>query len=138
MRSKTQVRSVYRPISPHLQIYRLPLNALLSISHRFTGLILSLGVIFFLYVLYALARGPDHFGTVQTMVGSWPGRALLGVLIYALMFHLCTGIRHLVWDAGRGLEPETARHTGWVAVGASLILTGLVWILALWLSVGDP
>ncbi len=123
---------MYRPLSPHLRIYRLPFNALLSIAHRLSGVVLSLGLLFLVYLLYAAARGPESFRAVHVLFGAWTGRLLLLVFSYALLFHLCAGIRHLVWDAGRGLEPGTAERSGWVVVVASVALTGLVWGIAWW------
>lgn len=123
---------MYRPLSPHLQIYRLPFDALLSISHRLSGLVLSLGAVFLVYVLYAGARGPESFRTVHALLGAWPGRLFLFVVSYAFLFHLCTGVRHLLWDAGWGLDLRAAERSGWVAVAAAGLLTALLWGLALW------
>ena len=50
---------------------------------------------------------------------------------YALWFHFCAGIRHLVWDTGYGLELPQVYLGGWIVVGASVGLTILTWIVAL-------
>ena len=46
-----------RPTSPHLQVYRLPLTGIISITHRMTGVMLSVGLIFFVYIVSAVAGG---------------------------------------------------------------------------------
>lgn len=127
-----------RPLSPHLQIYRLPLSAALSIAHRITGAALALGVLFLVYLLWAAALGPAAYADARLMIASWPGQALLFAFTYALFFHLCSGIRHLFWDAGLGFEPAVARRSGWVVLGVSLALSVAVWGLALIPGGGAP
>lgn len=123
--------SASRPLSPHLQIYRLQITSVLSFSHRLAGLALSLGTLLLVWWLVALATSPQAFAGVQSFVGSWFGRFLLLGWTFSLFFHLANGIRHLCWDAGYGFEIKTATTSGWVVVGASVALTVIVWIVAL-------
>ncbi|MGF1527732.1 MAG: succinate dehydrogenase, cytochrome b556 subunit [Candidatus Competibacterales bacterium] len=118
-----------RPLSPHLQIYRLPLLALLSISHRATGVALAVGTLLLTYWLAAAAAGPEAFATAQGLLGSWLGRIVLFLWTLALFYHLGNGIRHLVWDAGYGFQLATAQRSGWLVVAAAPILTVLAWTL---------
>jgi succinate dehydrogenase / fumarate reductase cytochrome b subunit len=117
-----------RPLSPHLQVYRLPMLALLSILHRLTGVALAVGTLLLVYWLVAAATGPGAFETAQGLIGSFIGRLLLFGWSFALFFHLGNGIRHLVWDAGHGFEIATAQRSGWIVVGASAGLTVICWI----------
>ncbi|HEX2245775.1 MAG TPA: succinate dehydrogenase, cytochrome b556 subunit, partial [Gammaproteobacteria bacterium] len=64
MATKTQ------PLSPHLQIYKLPLAALLSITHRITGVFLTLGTAVLVYWLVAIAAGPEAYAQAQALLGS--------------------------------------------------------------------
>ena len=123
--------SASRPLSPHLQIYRLQITSVLSISHRLTGLALSVGTLLLVWWLVALARGPDAFARAQGFVGSWLGRVLLLGWTFSLFFHLANGIRHLCWDAGYGFEIKTATVSGWVVVAASVALTVIAWVVGL-------
>jgi succinate dehydrogenase / fumarate reductase cytochrome b subunit len=123
--------SASRPLSPHLQIYRLQITSVLSISHRLTGLALSVGTLLLVWWLVALARGPDAFARAQSFVGSWLGRVLLLGWTFSLFFHLANGIRHLCWDAGYGFEIKTATVSGWVVVAASVALTVIAWVVGL-------
>jgi succinate dehydrogenase / fumarate reductase cytochrome b subunit len=122
-----------RPLSPHIQIYRWPINMALSITHRATGIGLALGLILLTWWLVALASGPEAFATVQAVMGSWFGVLVLFLWTLALFYHLGNGVRHLIWDAGYGFEIETAR-TSAIAVlvfaGAMTVLTWLVITLA--------
>lgn len=112
-----------RPLSPHLQIYRLQWTMLLSISHRITGVGLALGSLLLIYWLASAASGPEAFETAQAFLGSWLGRLLIFAWSFALFYHLCNGIRHLFWDAGYGYELTTAYHSGLAVLAVSLLLT---------------
>jgi succinate dehydrogenase / fumarate reductase cytochrome b subunit len=112
-----------RPLSPHLQVYKLPLTAILSITHRVTGVLLSFGLLYVVCLLSALASGPEAFASVQAVAASWWMRWLSWGFIYGLFFHLCHGVRHLIWDAGQGFERETLNRYAWIELVASVLLT---------------
>ena len=118
-----------RPLSPHLTVYRPQLTSVLSILHRMTGVALGAGTLLLVWWLAAAASGPEAFATVQAFTGSVIGRALLLGWTWALLYHLCNGIRHLFWDAGLGYEIATVTRSGWAVVAASAALTAAVWIL---------
>ena len=118
-----------RPLSPHLQIYRLPLSALMSISHRATGVLLTAGSLVLVYWVAAVASGPDAFAGAQALLGSLPGRALLLVITFSLFYHLGNGIRHLFWDAGLGFDLRTAHASGVLVIVAAIVLTLVAWAL---------
>jgi succinate dehydrogenase / fumarate reductase cytochrome b subunit len=119
-----------RPLSPHLQVYKPQLTSVLSISHRATGIALAVGTLLLVWWLVAAAAGGEAFDTARGFFGSWFGILVLFGFSYALMYHLCNGIRHLFWDAGYGFELETAYKSGWMTVGASVVLTLVAWIIA--------
>jgi succinate dehydrogenase / fumarate reductase cytochrome b subunit len=125
-----------RPLSPHLQIYRPQITSILSVSHRATGLVLSLGTLLLVWWLVALARGPEAFARAQSFVGSWFGRLLLLGWTFSLFFHLANGIRHLCWDAGYGFEIKTTTISGWIVVAAAAALTVIAWIAGLAVMAG--
>jgi succinate dehydrogenase / fumarate reductase, cytochrome b subunit len=120
-----------RPLSPHLQIYRPQITTVLSISHRITGIVLSVGAIVLVWWLLAAAGGPESYARAAGFLGSFFGLLFLFAWTYALWFHFCAGIRHLVWDIGYGLELPQVYLGGWIVVGASVGLTILTWIVAL-------
>jgi succinate dehydrogenase cytochrome b subunit len=123
-----------RPLAPHLSIYKPQLTSVLSISHRITGLALSIGTVLLVWWLLAAAAGGDAFGVAQRFWGSWVGLVLLVGWTFSLFFHLCNGIRHLAWDAGWGFALAETYMTGWAVVAASAALTLIAWIagLVLW------
>lgn len=120
-----------RPVSPHLQIYKLPLTALLSISHRMTGVINSAGAVLLVFVLAAAAGGADSYASAEWILTSWFGTLILFGFTLTLYFHFCNGIRHLFWDVGMGFELETADKTAKLTLVAAGVLTVLTWIVAL-------
>ena len=115
-----------RPLSPHLQVYRLPLTALLSISHRITGVLLSMGLLLLAGWLLAASGHPEGFTLIQSGLDSLPGQLLLWAWIYALVFHACHGIRHIVWDLGHGLDRDRLMRHNLVELMASVVLTGIL------------
>jgi succinate dehydrogenase / fumarate reductase cytochrome b subunit len=120
--------SSQRPLSPHLQIYRWQYTSVLSILHRITGVALAVGTLLLVYWLIAAAAGPDAFAAAQGFIGSTLGRLLLFGWTVALFYHLANGIRHLLWDAGRGFELRTAYVSGWAVVIAAAALSLIAWI----------
>jgi succinate dehydrogenase / fumarate reductase cytochrome b subunit len=119
-----------RPLSPHLQIYRLPLTAILSITHRITGVFLSAGSVLWVMYLMAVAQGGASFAQAQALLNSFLGWLFLWGWIFALYFHLCHGIRHLVWDTVYGLERDTLMFQCYVELGATVLLTLITLIAA--------
>ncbi len=120
-----------RPTSPHLQIYRLPLTAKMSISHRFTGVLLSAGLVVTVLLLASLANGQASWDAAHGLLVSGLGQVILFVFTLILNYHLCNGIRHLFWDVGQGFTLEAASRANKVVLGATVILTALVWAVAL-------
>jgi succinate dehydrogenase / fumarate reductase, cytochrome b subunit len=120
-----------RPLSPDMQIYRPQLTSVLSISHRVTGIALSVGTLMLILWLTAAAVGPQAYSAVRGFVHSWLRLLLMFGWTFSLFFHLCNGIRHLVWDAGHGFQLRTIYASGWTVVVASTVLTIAAWITSL-------
>lgn len=117
-----------RPLSPHLQVYRPQFTSVLSILHRITGISLAVGTLLLVWWLIAAAAGPTEFDAVQNFIGSIVGRILLLAWSFALYYHLCNGIRHLVWNAGKGFELGTAYASGLLVVVSAAVLTVISWV----------
>jgi len=117
-----------RPLSPHLQVYRWQLTSVMSILHRASGVALAAGTILLVWWLGAASDGPEAYAAIQGFLGSWFGRLLLFGWSVALFYHLCNGLRHLVWDTGRGLELRSVYASGWAVVAGTVTLTLIAWI----------
>jgi len=120
----------HRPLSPHLQVYRPQLTSILSITHRATGIFLALGALYLVCWLLAIASGPDAYASVSAFSASIIGRLLLLGWTFSLFYHLANGIRHLVWDAGVGLDLKTTYMSGWLVVVGAVALTVIAWVAA--------
>ncbi|MEO1888380.1 MAG: succinate dehydrogenase, cytochrome b556 subunit [Cycloclasticus sp.] len=125
-----------RPLSPHLDVYKLPLSAVISIVHRGTGAFLTMGTLVLVWWLMALAGGEEAFMSAQSFMGSFFGRLILFGWSFALFFHLCNGIRHLIWDVGYGFEKDTVEKSSLMVLGAAGFLTFFIWIIAFSFGVG--
>lgn len=111
--------------------YKPQLTSLMSITHRASGVFLSIvGAPLLLWWLIAVSSGPEAYGSLLAVLGSLPGMLVVAVTILCLSFHLLNGIRHLVWDTGRALDLKTAYTAGWlVLIGTALLSAILLGVL---------
>jgi succinate dehydrogenase / fumarate reductase cytochrome b subunit len=119
-----------RPLSPHLGVYKFMYTMSLSIMHRITGVAATVGFLVFVWWLMSLAAGPDTYESAMRLLSSPFAKLLLVGFTFSFVYHFCNGIRHLVWDTGRGLERAQARRSAALVVAASLVIT----VLVLWLG----
>lgn len=119
-----------RPLSPHLTIYKPQITMVLSITHRMTGVFLSLGIPLIIYWLYALSGGPAAYETATTFFSYLIVKIALFLWTAAFYYHLCNGIRHLFWDMGKGFELESLRASGIAVVIIATLLTLVTWLIA--------
>ena len=119
-----------RPLSPHLQVWRWHVTMLTSILNRMTSVGLAAGTLGIVLWVMALAGGPAKFETMEMIVISLPGQVILFLLAVAAAFHFAAGVRHLVWDAGRGLQPRASEISAWVAMVFAVVAPIGLWALA--------
>lgn len=118
-----------RPLSPHLQVYDMwQMSSFLSISHRITGVIWSVGLLLLVWWLVALSLGPDMYADVVWVMGSIPGKVVLAGMTAVAWYHTLNGLRHLFWDAGYGFSIPSMYRSGWLVVLGTLALTALTWL----------
>lgn len=116
-----------RPLSPHLQIYRWQVQMVTSILHRITGVALCVGTALLVWGLVALAGDSESFDDFRRVVGSVPGMVLMLGWTWALFYHLCNGIRHLLQDMGAGYRIVQFVRSSWASIVVSIVLTVAVW-----------
>jgi succinate dehydrogenase / fumarate reductase cytochrome b subunit len=126
-----------RPLSPHLQIYRPMLTMMMSIVHRITGAALYFGTLLLAWWLISAAAGPNAYANVEWFMGSLIGRLVLLGYTWALLHHMLGGIRHLVWDMGRGFEPAERELLAAATLIGSIALTVVLWVVG-YLAMGGP
>ncbi len=120
-----------RPLSPHLQVYRLPMTAKMSISFRAMGIGLAIGFVFLASWLIGAGAGLMPLTAITRFSPSWFGLLLLFGWTAAFYYHACNGVRHLIWDTGRGLTKEGANKSNSIVLGAAVALTIITWIIGL-------
>ena len=119
-----------RPLSPHLQVWKPQITMVMSILHRITGAALYFGTLLLAWWLIAAATDASYFDFVNGLLSSIFGRLVLFGYTWVLFHHMMGGIRHLVWDTGRGLAPANASLWGWLTLAISVSLTILLWVIA--------
>ena len=119
------------PLSPHLQVYRLPLVALLSISHRASGVINGLGYAIFIIFLISIASGNEIYNISYIVLTSAIGKALLSLWLFSLYYHMSNGVRHLFWDFGYGFTGRSPIISSLIVILMSFLLTVVTILLFL-------
>ena len=126
-----------RPLSPHLQVYKLTLTMMMSIVHRITGAALYFGMLLLAWWLIAAASGPNAYANVEWFIGSLIGRLVLLGYTWALIHHMLGGIRHLIWDTLHAIEPAEREMLTLATLIGSVTLTLLLWVVG-YLAMGGP
>jgi succinate dehydrogenase / fumarate reductase cytochrome b subunit len=118
-----------RPLSPHIQIYRLTLSMLMSGLHRVTGLAMVAGMIVLTWWLLAAAAGRNAYGTFEAFETSWIGRLILFGFSWAVLHHLLGGIRYLLWDLGIWIDNDEREWLIRANIVGSILCTVLLWVV---------
>lgn len=119
-----------RPLSPHLSVYKPMLTMMMSIVHRITGVGLYFGMALFVWWLFSASYSEEYFDFVQDFIGSWLGRLVLFGFTWALVHHALGGLRHLIWDTGRGFDLKLIEVLAKANLVGSIVLTILIWVAA--------
>lgn len=120
-----------RPLSPHTQVWRWHVTMAASILTRFSGIGLYGGFLIGAIWAVCLASGPEAYARFESVMGSPPGLVVLFLLTLAVWYHTAAGIRHLVFDAGRGYHPRTANQTAWAVIVFTVLASVLTWVVAI-------
>jgi succinate dehydrogenase / fumarate reductase cytochrome b subunit len=125
-----------RPLSPHLQIYRPMLTMMMSIVHRITGFANYFGTLLLAWWLIS-AASPNGYARFQWFAGSLIGRLILFGYTWSVIHHMLGGIRHLIWDTGRGLGPGEREWLAAANLVGSIAITVILWIFVLLMMGGS-
>ncbi|GGD01485.1 succinate dehydrogenase, cytochrome b556 subunit [Pyruvatibacter mobilis] len=125
----TQVEAALRerPMSPHLQIYSPLISMVMSIVHRITGAALFFGTLILAWWLAAAAIGPEAYAQFMSIADSLIGRLVLFGYTWALIHHMLGGLRHFIWDAGKGFNLGTVDLMAWGTLILSVSATLAIW-----------
>lgn len=120
-----------RPLSPHLQVYKPQITTILSIIHRGTGVVLAIGALAVTAWLLCVGGNEHCYAWCQEIMASLAGQLALFVFSACMIYHLLNGIRHMLWDIGWGMDIASVEKTGYAVVVLAVVLTGLLWFVAL-------
>lgn len=123
--------TIERPLSPHLTVYRPQINMVMSIVHRITGGALYFGTLLLAAWLISAAIGEQAYSWVNSLFAHPLGLLVLFGYSWALLHHMLGGLRHLIWDTGRGFDIKSVNMLSWLTILGSVVLTALVWAVAL-------
>ena len=115
-----------RPLSPHAGVYKFKYTIISSFLNRLTGIAFSLSLIPLVYWLMALANGSKAYVQAAVVLSSPLFKLIYIGLAFSFSYHLVAGIRHLVWDTGRGLEKRQSQSSAWVVIAVAVVLTAVL------------
>ena len=131
--AKVRVRPVYRNIGfVELANYRLPIPGIASIMHRITGIALFVCLLFLLAMLQMSLKSEAGFEAFRSIV--WANaiaKIVLIGLLFAIVYHMIAGLRHMVQDSNAWLDLPSARATAFAAFALSIVVTALI-VWRLW------
>jgi succinate dehydrogenase / fumarate reductase cytochrome b subunit len=128
--------AIERPLSPHLGIYRMQMTMLMSIVHRITGAANYVGTLLLAAWLVSVAMGEREYAAVNALFGHPLGKLMLFGYSWSVIHHMLGGMRHLLWDTGRAMQPRSADTLAWLTLIGSLTFTVLLWLVGLSLRGG--
>ena len=117
------------PLSPHLQIYRWHISSLVSISHRVTGIINFIAVIFICIWASFLIFGEANYIPINNLLDSIFGKFIILGFTWSFSFQILSEIRHLIMDMGYGFELKTTKVSGLLVIFGSILLTIIIFVL---------
>ena len=118
-----------RPLSPHLTIYRWPVTMVTSITHRATGMALSVGAVILAWWLVSISNGPEGWQSFHAIMDTIPGLVVLFGITWSLAYHLFSGLRHLAWDLGYGFAKKVAERNSVIVFALSFLAAAAVFAL---------
>lgn len=106
------------------------MTALMSISHRMSGVVLTIGAVLLAFWLITAAFFPPYFDLAMTYSMTLPGTIIIFGFSFALYYHLCNGIRHMFWDLGYLFKLKNAMVANWIVLLSAAALTAATWYCA--------
>lgn len=125
--SRSQIRNIR---FDQLRNYRLPMPGVVSILHRISGLLLFLALPLLLWMLELSLKSERSFARFVQFSHGWLARIVLLGLGWALLHHLCAGVRFLLLDLHLGTDRIAALRSSVAVLAVSL---GLALVLALYI-----
>ena len=129
MADKNKINTVERPMSPHLQVYRISFTMMMSMMHRISGFILYLGSFLFLLWYLSIFFGEEAYNFLNYFFSFIIIKIALFLYTWVFFHHLFGGIRHFIWDFGFGFELNSIEWLARLTAIFSFSSASLLWLL---------
>ena len=129
MADKNKINTVERPMSPHLQVYRISFTMMMSMMHRISGFILYLGSLLFLLWYLSIFFGEEAYNFLKYFFSFIIIKIALFLYTWVFFHHLFGGIRHFIWDFGFGFELNSIEWLARLTAIFSFTSASLLWLL---------
>jgi succinate dehydrogenase / fumarate reductase cytochrome b subunit len=114
--------SINRPVNLDLRTIKQPLPAIVSITHRITGVVLFIGLIFIFLLLDLSLKDEVGFQSAKILLQNhWLAKLTAWGLLTSLAFHLFAGVKHLLQDCGYGEDLQQANTVAKLVIGATML-----------------
>lgn len=116
-----------RPVFLDLTRIHMPVNALVSIAHRLSGLLLFLAIPLVIFILSLSLRDENGYAQARALLDGGAMKLLALLVCWALAHHLLAGLRFLLIDLGMGVDRDSSRRSAWlvnIVSGIALLVLG--------------
>jgi succinate dehydrogenase / fumarate reductase cytochrome b subunit len=120
-----------RPKNLNLFTIRLPVNAIISILHRMSGMALFLVLPALLWALSQSVQSEASYAGLTVMLQHWLTKVFLIALSSAFFHHFYAGLRHLAMDVHWMTSLQKARLSSRLVLGLD-VLSVSAFAFAIW------
>ena len=129
MANKNKIDTIERPMSPHLQVYKISFTMMMSMMHRVSGFVLYLGSFLFLAWYISIFFGQESYNFVNQLFSFSIIKSALFLFTWVFFHHLFGGIRHFIWDFGLGFDLNSVEWLARLTALFSFLSASLLWLL---------
>ena len=125
----------HRPVYIDLRKINLPVSALISITHRLSGMyVFFITLPLMLALIYFSTESEDSFNDLSLFLKDY--KFILGLIVLSfciLWYHILSGVRHLIMDAHIGESLIASKYSAIFTISLWIITTSFVfWRIFLW------
>lgn len=111
-----------RPVNLDLSTIKFPITAIVSITHRISGVVLLGGILVLMWMLDASLTSEESFAELRQILSNPLAKVVLWAVLAALAYHLVMGIRHMFMDLGIGESLKGGQTGAKVALSLAIVL----------------
>ena len=118
----------HRPVYIDLRKINLPVSALISITHRLSGMyVFFITLPLMLVLIYFSTESEDSFNELSLFLKNY--KFILGLIVFSfciLWYHILSGVRHLIMDAHIGESLIASKYSAIFTISLWIITTSFV------------